>query len=69
MVYPFSIAAESREPVSESGILVSKAVDLTIDEVTLKPAGQSWFLRRNINKKTHWLFIRVLPLSVLWFVL
>uniref|UniRef100_A0A3Q3AP12 Calcium voltage-gated channel auxiliary subunit alpha2delta 1 n=1 Tax=Kryptolebias marmoratus TaxID=37003 RepID=A0A3Q3AP12_KRYMA len=26
------------EPVSESGILVSKAVDLIIDEVTLKPA-------------------------------
>uniref|UniRef100_A0A3Q1ATI9 VWFA domain-containing protein n=1 Tax=Amphiprion ocellaris TaxID=80972 RepID=A0A3Q1ATI9_AMPOC len=29
---------ESRESVSESGILVSKAVDLVIDEVTLKPA-------------------------------
>uniref|UniRef100_A0A8C4I4N7 Calcium voltage-gated channel auxiliary subunit alpha2delta 1 n=1 Tax=Dicentrarchus labrax TaxID=13489 RepID=A0A8C4I4N7_DICLA len=29
---------KSREAVSESGILVSKAVDLTIDEVTLKPA-------------------------------
>uniref|UniRef100_A0A8D2ZQY3 Calcium voltage-gated channel auxiliary subunit alpha2delta 1 n=1 Tax=Scophthalmus maximus TaxID=52904 RepID=A0A8D2ZQY3_SCOMX len=29
---------KSREPVSESGILVSKAVDLTIDKVTLKPA-------------------------------
>uniref|UniRef100_A0A8D3D8H4 Calcium voltage-gated channel auxiliary subunit alpha2delta 1 n=1 Tax=Scophthalmus maximus TaxID=52904 RepID=A0A8D3D8H4_SCOMX len=28
----------NREPVSESGILVSKAVDLTIDKVTLKPA-------------------------------
>uniref|UniRef100_A0A671YD96 Calcium voltage-gated channel auxiliary subunit alpha2delta 1 n=1 Tax=Sparus aurata TaxID=8175 RepID=A0A671YD96_SPAAU len=28
----------NREPVSESGILVSKAVDLTIGEVTLKPA-------------------------------
>uniref|UniRef100_A0A673AWM1 Calcium voltage-gated channel auxiliary subunit alpha2delta 1 n=1 Tax=Sphaeramia orbicularis TaxID=375764 RepID=A0A673AWM1_9TELE len=28
----------SREPITESGILVSKAVDLTIDEVTLKPA-------------------------------
>lgn len=40
-MYHFSIAAEGREPVSESGILVSKAVDLTIDEVTLKPAGQS----------------------------
>lgn len=40
-VYPFSIAAEIREPVTESGILVSKAVELTIDEVTLKPAGQS----------------------------
>lgn len=37
----FSTAAESREPVSESGILVSKAVELTIDEITLKPAGQS----------------------------
>ncbi|XP_045894123.1 voltage-dependent calcium channel subunit alpha-2/delta-1 isoform X5 [Micropterus dolomieu] len=34
----FNIAAEGREPVSELGILVSKAVDLTIDEVTLKPA-------------------------------
>uniref|UniRef100_A0A3Q3IYK7 VWFA domain-containing protein n=1 Tax=Monopterus albus TaxID=43700 RepID=A0A3Q3IYK7_MONAL len=29
---------KGREPVSESGILVSKAVDLTIDDVTLKPA-------------------------------
>uniref|UniRef100_A0A3Q0T4U4 Calcium voltage-gated channel auxiliary subunit alpha2delta 1 n=1 Tax=Amphilophus citrinellus TaxID=61819 RepID=A0A3Q0T4U4_AMPCI len=29
---------ESREPVSESGILVSKSVDLVINEVTLKPA-------------------------------
>uniref|UniRef100_A0A673AQQ2 Calcium voltage-gated channel auxiliary subunit alpha2delta 1 n=1 Tax=Sphaeramia orbicularis TaxID=375764 RepID=A0A673AQQ2_9TELE len=28
----------NREPITESGILVSKAVDLTIDEVTLKPA-------------------------------
>lgn len=36
----FSTAAESRETVSESGILVSKAVELTIDEITLKPAGQ-----------------------------
>lgn len=34
-------AAEGRESVSESGILVSKAVELTINEVTLKPAGQS----------------------------
>ncbi|KAM9814539.1 voltage-dependent calcium channel subunit alpha-2/delta-1 isoform 3-T4 [Syngnathus typhle] len=34
----FNIAAEGRESVSESGILVSKAVDLTINEVTLKPA-------------------------------
>uniref|UniRef100_A0A671YG85 Calcium voltage-gated channel auxiliary subunit alpha2delta 1 n=1 Tax=Sparus aurata TaxID=8175 RepID=A0A671YG85_SPAAU len=33
-----SFNTESREPVSESGILVSKAVDLTIGEVTLKPA-------------------------------
>ncbi|XP_076588532.1 voltage-dependent calcium channel subunit alpha-2/delta-1 [Chaetodon auriga] len=33
-----SFNTESRELVSESGILVSKAVDLTIDEVTLKPA-------------------------------
>eukprot|EP00064_Thunnus_orientalis_P001588 superscaffoldBa00000109_g1591 len=33
-----SFNTESREPVSDSGILVSKAVDLTIDEVTLKPA-------------------------------
>lgn len=40
-LYPFSIAAEGREPVSDSGILVSKAVDLTINEVMLKPAGQS----------------------------
>ncbi|XP_054631680.1 voltage-dependent calcium channel subunit alpha-2/delta-1 isoform X5 [Dunckerocampus dactyliophorus] len=34
----FNIAAEGREIVSESGILVSKAVELTVDEVTLKPA-------------------------------
>ncbi|XP_061533738.1 voltage-dependent calcium channel subunit alpha-2/delta-1 isoform X2 [Phycodurus eques] len=34
----FNIAAEGRESVSESGILVSKAVDLTVNEVTLKPA-------------------------------
>ncbi|TNN86236.1 Voltage-dependent calcium channel subunit alpha-2/delta-1 [Liparis tanakae] len=33
-----SFNPEVREPVSESGILVSKAVELTIDEVTLKPA-------------------------------
>ncbi|XP_038562412.1 voltage-dependent calcium channel subunit alpha-2/delta-1 isoform X2 [Micropterus salmoides] len=33
-----SFNTEGREPVSELGILVSKAVDLTIDEVTLKPA-------------------------------
>lgn len=35
----FTLAAEGRESVSDSGILVSKSVDLTIDEVTLKPAG------------------------------
>uniref|UniRef100_A0A672GP82 Calcium voltage-gated channel auxiliary subunit alpha2delta 1 n=1 Tax=Salarias fasciatus TaxID=181472 RepID=A0A672GP82_SALFA len=29
---------EGREPVSESGILVSKAVDVIVNEVTLKPA-------------------------------
>ncbi|XP_077371840.1 voltage-dependent calcium channel subunit alpha-2/delta-1 [Festucalex cinctus] len=34
----FNTAAEGRESMSESGILVSKAVDLTINEVTLKPA-------------------------------
>uniref|UniRef100_A0AAX7UDD2 VWFA domain-containing protein n=1 Tax=Astatotilapia calliptera TaxID=8154 RepID=A0AAX7UDD2_ASTCA len=34
-----SFNAESGESVSESGILVSKAVDLVINEVTLKPAG------------------------------
>ncbi|KAG7217451.1 hypothetical protein INR49_021619 [Caranx melampygus] len=33
-----SFNTESKEPVSESGILVSKAVDLTIDKVTLIPA-------------------------------
>ncbi|XP_026031891.1 voltage-dependent calcium channel subunit alpha-2/delta-1 isoform X4 [Astatotilapia calliptera] len=33
-----SFNAESGESVSESGILVSKAVDLVINEVTLKPA-------------------------------
>uniref|UniRef100_UPI003AAE5D00 voltage-dependent calcium channel subunit alpha-2/delta-1 n=1 Tax=Centroberyx gerrardi TaxID=166262 RepID=UPI003AAE5D00 len=33
-----SFNTESRESGSESGILVSKAVDLTIDEVKLKPA-------------------------------
>uniref|UniRef100_A0A665V336 Calcium voltage-gated channel auxiliary subunit alpha2delta 1 n=1 Tax=Echeneis naucrates TaxID=173247 RepID=A0A665V336_ECHNA len=33
-----SFSTEGKEPVSESGILVSKAVDLTIDKVTLKPA-------------------------------
>ncbi|KAA8590192.1 hypothetical protein FQN60_014126, partial [Etheostoma spectabile] len=33
-----SFNPESREPVSDSGILVSKAVHITIDEVTLKPA-------------------------------
>lgn len=36
----FLTPAENRDSVSESGILVSKAVELTIDEVTLKPAGQ-----------------------------
>ncbi|XP_028305513.1 voltage-dependent calcium channel subunit alpha-2/delta-1 isoform X2 [Gouania willdenowi] len=30
--------SESREAASDSGILVSKAVDLVVDEVTLKPA-------------------------------
>ncbi|KAF7224576.1 transcript variant X1 [Nothobranchius furzeri] len=33
-----SFNTDAREPVSESGILVSKAVDLIVDEVTLKPA-------------------------------
>ncbi|XP_075997925.1 voltage-dependent calcium channel subunit alpha-2/delta-1 [Genypterus blacodes] len=33
---PFN--AESREPSAESGILVSKSVDVTVDEVKLKPA-------------------------------
>ncbi|KAM9754152.1 voltage-dependent calcium channel subunit alpha-2/delta-1 [Menidia menidia] len=33
-----SFNTEARESASESGILVSKAVDLIIDEVTLKPA-------------------------------
>ncbi|XP_044050712.1 voltage-dependent calcium channel subunit alpha-2/delta-1 isoform X2 [Siniperca chuatsi] len=33
-----SFNTEGRDPVSESGILVSKAVDLTTDKVTLKPA-------------------------------
>uniref|UniRef100_A0A1A7Z121 Calcium channel, voltage-dependent, alpha 2/delta subunit 1 n=1 Tax=Iconisemion striatum TaxID=60296 RepID=A0A1A7Z121_9TELE len=40
-IYIFTAPAfntDAREPVSESGILVSKAVDLTVDEVTLKPA-------------------------------
>ncbi|CAG13025.1 unnamed protein product, partial [Tetraodon nigroviridis] len=35
-----SFNTENRDSVSESGILVSRAVELTIDEVTLKPAGQ-----------------------------
>lgn len=38
----FYKTVEARESVSESGILVSKAVDLIIDEVTLKPAGESF---------------------------
>ncbi|XP_015252739.1 PREDICTED: voltage-dependent calcium channel subunit alpha-2/delta-1-like [Cyprinodon variegatus] len=33
-----SFNAEFREPISESGILVSKAIDLFIDDVMLKPA-------------------------------
>ncbi|XP_037553035.1 voltage-dependent calcium channel subunit alpha-2/delta-1, partial [Nematolebias whitei] len=33
-----SFNTDAKEPVSESGILVSKAVDLVINEVTLKPA-------------------------------
>ncbi|KAM8892815.1 voltage-dependent calcium channel subunit alpha-2/delta-1 isoform 1-T1 [Spinachia spinachia] len=33
-----SFNSEGREPVTDSGILVSKAVELTIDEVTIKPA-------------------------------
>uniref|UniRef100_A0A1A8F933 Calcium channel, voltage-dependent, alpha 2/delta subunit 1 n=1 Tax=Nothobranchius korthausae TaxID=1143690 RepID=A0A1A8F933_9TELE len=33
-----SFNTDAREPVSESGILVSKSVDLIVDEVTLKPA-------------------------------
>ncbi|XP_058501921.1 voltage-dependent calcium channel subunit alpha-2/delta-1 isoform X2 [Solea solea] len=40
-IYIFTAPAfntETRESVSETGILVSKAVDLTIDKVTLKPA-------------------------------
>ncbi|XP_034443199.1 voltage-dependent calcium channel subunit alpha-2/delta-1 isoform X1 [Hippoglossus hippoglossus] len=40
-IYIFTAPAfntEGREPVSEPCILVSKAVDLTIDKVTLKPA-------------------------------
>uniref|UniRef100_A0AAQ4QSH0 Calcium voltage-gated channel auxiliary subunit alpha2delta 1 n=1 Tax=Gasterosteus aculeatus aculeatus TaxID=481459 RepID=A0AAQ4QSH0_GASAC len=36
-----SFNSEGRESVTESGILVSKAVELTIDKVTIKPAGQS----------------------------
>lgn len=36
----FLTPAENRDSVSESGILVSRAVELTIDEATLKPAGQ-----------------------------
>lgn len=40
-MYRSAFTAESREPGAESGILVSKAVDVTIDEVKLKPAGQS----------------------------
>ncbi|XP_057693711.1 voltage-dependent calcium channel subunit alpha-2/delta-1 isoform X2 [Corythoichthys intestinalis] len=35
---PFATAAEGRESPSESGILVSKAVELIVNEVTLKPA-------------------------------
>lgn len=39
-MFHFYITADARESVSESGILVSKAVDLIMDEVTLKPAGE-----------------------------
>nr|XP_057931058.1 voltage-dependent calcium channel subunit alpha-2/delta-1 isoform X2 [Doryrhamphus excisus] len=46
----FNIAAEGREIVSESGILVSKAVELTVDEVTLKPAVVG--VRLNV---TYWM--------------
>lgn len=45
---PFS--SESREPVTESGILVSKVVDITIEEVTLKPAVVG--VKLNV---THWM--------------
>ncbi|XP_061772773.1 voltage-dependent calcium channel subunit alpha-2/delta-1 isoform X2 [Nerophis ophidion] len=34
----FNVAPDGRESLSESGILVSKAVEVTVDEVTLKPA-------------------------------
>ncbi|KAM9375801.1 voltage-dependent calcium channel subunit alpha-2/delta-1 [Pholidichthys leucotaenia] len=33
-----SFSTDSRDPMSDSGILVSKVVDLIIDDVTLKPA-------------------------------
>lgn len=38
--FPPLTPAENKDSFSESGILVSRAVELTIDEVTLKPAGQ-----------------------------
>lgn len=38
--FPPPTPAENKDSFSESGILVSRAVELTIDEVTLKPAGQ-----------------------------
>uniref|UniRef100_A0A671YG89 Calcium voltage-gated channel auxiliary subunit alpha2delta 1 n=1 Tax=Sparus aurata TaxID=8175 RepID=A0A671YG89_SPAAU len=51
-IYIFTAPSfNSKEPVSESGILVSKAVDLTIGEVTLKP------LMYDFNKKSSFSFI------------
>lgn len=39
-VFVFSLGTESRESGYESGILVSKAVDLEVNGTKLKPAGE-----------------------------
>uniref|UniRef100_A0A8C4I265 Calcium voltage-gated channel auxiliary subunit alpha2delta 1 n=1 Tax=Dicentrarchus labrax TaxID=13489 RepID=A0A8C4I265_DICLA len=59
---------KSREAVSESGILVSKAVDLTIDEVTLKPDINANFhlkspVREN-NTQLYVLFAQAPPYTI-----
>uniref|UniRef100_A0A8C6P2Y2 Calcium voltage-gated channel auxiliary subunit alpha2delta 1 n=1 Tax=Nothobranchius furzeri TaxID=105023 RepID=A0A8C6P2Y2_NOTFU len=54
-IYIFT-APSFNKPVSESGILVSKAVDLIVDEVTLKPAGSLmlyFYVLKQILKKMY----------------